>query len=57
MGEVKLDGYICERCGHIWAPRQDKSTDKKTLPTVCPRCKSPYWNSPRKNKKREVKNE
>ena len=42
MANVKLDGYKCERCGHIWAPR-----DKET-PKVCPKCKSPYWNRPRK---------
>ena len=36
----------CLRCGHKWRPRQDK------LPLVCPnlKCKSPYWNIPRKPK-------
>jgi hypothetical protein len=46
MGKVKIDAYKCERCGHIWTPRGDKE------PVVCARCKSPYWNIPRKNKKR-----
>jgi predicted Zn-ribbon and HTH transcriptional regulator len=34
----------CLRCGWSWYPR---------IPDViiCPRCKSPYWNRPRKNKK------
>ena len=54
MGEVKLDGYICERCGHIWVSRLIKSGDKKA-PVVCPKCKSPYWNIPRKNKKKREK--
>ena len=37
----------CKRCEHKWRPRQDE------LPTVCPnpKCKSPYWNKPRKEKK------
>ena len=44
MALVKLDGYQCERCEHAWVPR-DKSGE---LPSVCPKCKSPYWNKPRK---------
>ena len=40
----------CKRCGHRWRPRTDKS------PKVCPnpKCKSPYWDTPRRKKK--VKN-
>lgn len=33
--------YRCERCQHKWAP---KDTSEGRFPTVCPRCKSPYWN-------------
>ena len=40
--EIKLKGYRCERCGHEWAPRGLKE------PKVCPKCKSPYWNVPKK---------
>lgn len=36
-----LKGYRCERCEHTWVPREESS------PTVCPKCKSPYWNKPR----------
>ena len=45
MGKIKItvDGYKCERCGHEWIPR-----NKKTAPRVCPECKSPYWDIPRK---------
>ncbi len=40
---ITLMGYRCERCEHEWLPR-----DKEHEPRVCPRCKSPYWNRPRK---------
>jgi len=45
MGRVPITvmGYKCERCGHEWLPRDDKRE-----PKVCPKCKSPYWNSPKK---------
>jgi protein-arginine kinase activator protein McsA len=41
---ITLMGYHCERCGHEWLP---KRTEKQE-PKVCPKCKSPYWNSPKK---------
>ena len=51
MAKVKItvDGYKCERCSHEWIPR-----NKKENPRVCPECKSPYWDKPRKkaNKKK-----
>jgi len=34
----------CERCEHEWITRS------KETPKVCPKCKSPYWNNPRKKK-------
>ena len=43
MAKIKLDGYKCERCGHEWIPR-----NKEEYPNVCPKCKSPYWDKPRK---------
>lgn len=46
MGEIKLDGYICERCEHTWVSR----STSEGKPTVCPKCKSPYWDTPRKLK-------
>ena len=42
MGEITLKGFICERCNHKWVPREDE------MPKVCPKCKSPYWDKPRK---------
>jgi len=41
---VALPEYFCFRCKKVWNPRLDK------IPTVCPKCKSPYWNIPRKVK-------
>ena len=56
MSEVNITittkGYHCERCGHEWAPR---AKEPKTLPVVCPKCGSPYWNTPRINKPRKKK--
>ena len=52
MGEVEIifKGFKCERCSHEWVPR-----NKEEYPIICPKCKSPYWNKPRKNKKDEKK--
>lgn len=33
---------FCFRCYHNWQRRREN------LPKVCPKCKSPYWNRPRK---------
>jgi predicted Zn-ribbon and HTH transcriptional regulator len=52
MGRVKLDGFECERCGHRWYSRMiEEGSDE--LPTICPGCKSPYWNKPRSREKRK----
>ena len=47
MGTVErtVTFYVCERCGHEWYPRGANA------PTVCPNCKSPYWNKPRQTPK------
>jgi hypothetical protein len=41
---MKLPTLTCLRCGHTWFPR----TQQK--PRVCPnpKCKSPYWDRPRR---------
>lgn len=41
---ITVIGYKCDRCGHEWIPRGESDTE----PKVCPKCKSAYWNSPRK---------
>lgn len=40
---ITVMGFRCERCEHEWIPR-----DNDNEPRVCPKCKSPYWNRPRK---------
>jgi Zn finger protein HypA/HybF involved in hydrogenase expression len=45
MAEIQISGYKCERCDHTWVPRNHDDE-----PRVCPKCKSPYWNVPRKKK-------
>jgi len=44
---VKVPGFRCERCKHKWIPRVKVKED----PIICPKCKSPYWNIPKKKKK------
>jgi Zn finger protein HypA/HybF involved in hydrogenase expression len=44
---LQLWGFRCERCSHEWVPRE-----KEQEPRVCPKCKSPYWNVPRRKPKR-----
>jgi hypothetical protein len=47
--QILVWGYRCERCKHEWVPRE-----KSQEPRVCPKCKSPYWNRPRKARKRKA---
>jgi DNA-directed RNA polymerase subunit RPC12/RpoP len=42
MGELLVKAFKCERCGHVWVPQSEER------PRVCPKCKSPYWDKPRK---------
>jgi hypothetical protein len=39
---ITVMGYRCERCSHEWVPNGEKE------PRVCPKCHSPYWNTPKK---------
>ncbi len=50
MPYTNIEGYICDRCGYRWASRNGTGLRDKTDPRVCAKCKSPYWNKPRKNK-------
>ena len=52
MGRIQFQGFKCERCGHTWAPRQAlDSGEPIPVPKVCPKCKSAWWDTPRKEKK------
>ena len=42
--ELKIKGYKCDRCNHKWLPR----LKIKILPVICPKCKTAYWNKPRR---------
>lgn len=37
LEEIVIRPMICSRCGYDWMPRT------AARPTVCPKCKSPYW--------------
>ena len=44
--ETRLTVRECMRCHHRWLPRQS------SLPRQCPKCHSPYWQTPRQYSKR-----
>lgn len=46
--KVYILGNKCYRCGHNWVPR-----DIEEKPSVCPKCKNPYWDRPKQNKKKK----
>lgn len=48
VSKITVTLYTCERCEHKWIPRE-AIAGTEALPTVCPKCKSPYWNRPRQN--------
>lgn len=40
---VAMSELVCHRCGHRWYPLPNRDATK-----VCPKCKSPYWDRPRR---------
>lgn len=48
IGMIPLLGCRC-RCGHEWLPR-----DRADKPRVCPLCKSPNWDRPKKFERKSV---
>ena len=47
-----VEGWLCSRCGHKWVPRYYYSADRSMVPPkVCPKCKSPYWDTPPKRRR------
>ena len=47
---LKLPQLKCERCGNVWIPRV---ADVR----VCSKCKSPYWDTPKKKSIRQIAHE
>ncbi len=48
MEKVTMGVVSCKRCGHGWVPRIENIR-------VCPKCKSPYWNKERREKRGDTK--
>ncbi|QLH07418.1 hypothetical protein [Nitrosopumilus ureiphilus] len=44
MAVIEKQAYRCDRCSHEWYPR----LQTEELPAICPKCKSAYWNKPRR---------
>jgi len=42
---MKMFKYKCSRCGYVWIPRQEDA------PKTCPKCRSPYYDRPRRQPK------
>ena len=42
MPEKLIKAWECNRCGHVWVART------KIIPVTCPKCRSAYWDKPRK---------
>ena len=49
MSVAIIEKPLCYRCGFTWKPKS------RRLPSVCPRCKSPYWDRPRRKRKDSAK--
>jgi hypothetical protein len=55
LKKITVWGYECLRCGYKWVPRGldeakpgEKPAEPDLPPVVCPHCRSPYWNRPRR---------
>ena len=46
--EITVKGHKCERCGHEWISK----SKKRKVPILCPKCKSAYWNIPKKQQEK-----
>ena len=53
--DTHLNKYLfkCLRCKKSWVPKSiDKETKKPVkIPRLCASCKSPYWSTPKKERK------
>lgn len=46
--KIKIYTLKCQRCGKEWVPR-------KVDVRLCPRCKSPFWDTPKIREGKEKK--
>jgi hypothetical protein len=44
---ITIMGYRCDRCGYEWLPKRRDAPEPRTCASL--KCKSPYWNRPRRN--------
>ena len=44
--KIEINQVECKRCGHQWTPR-------RPVIRVCPKCHSPYFDVPKRNKPEE----
>lgn len=53
IGIVEFLGCRC-RCGHEWLPHGNNAPGGFSRPRVCPKCKSPNWDRPKKFERKAV---
>lgn len=50
--QITVWAFRCLRCEHEWQPKVpitgDEQPTGRSLPRVCPKCKSPYWDRERR---------
>ena len=49
MAYILIEGYLCERCDYRWTSHNGTGFREPKDPVNCPKCKTPYWNKPRRN--------
>jgi predicted Zn-ribbon and HTH transcriptional regulator len=47
--KISIEHMECYRCGYQWIPKSKK------MPRTCPKCRSAYWDKPRRKKFEIVK--
>ena len=52
---VSLKPVRCLRCGYVWMPKvkffNGGATARMISPVVCAKCRSPYWDTPKRLRK------
>lgn len=47
VGVSTVKAFKCDRCQYVWCPR-----NKDEKPLTCPRCRSAFWDTPRRRKQK-----